>query len=77
MGDASHADLSSICCLAALQFSAVTWRVACNDKFTCALIPWERVVGMVGGDAPTLEVAIVLISGDSRVGEVDIYFGGI
>jgi hypothetical protein len=72
MDDASNADLSSICCLATLQFSAVTWRVACNDKFTCALVPWERVVGMVGGDALTLEVAIFLVSGDGRVGEVGI-----
>ena len=64
MADASHTHLPTVCFLATFQFRDETRRVACYDEFTSALVPWERVIGMmVGGDTFTLEVAMPIISG--------------
>lgn len=63
MADASHTHLPTVCFLATFQFRDETRRVARYDEFTSALVPWERVIGVVGGDTFTLEVAMPIISG--------------
>ena len=82
MADTSHADLSSICSHATIQFRDVTRRVAGYDKIAFALGPRKIVVGMVGSDTGTLEVAMVALilrvnRSHSGGGEVDVDDGNI
>ena len=58
--------LPSECSLAACEFRAVTRRVAGDDEIAFALVPWERVVWMVGSDFITLEIAMALIMADGE-----------
>jgi hypothetical protein len=73
LADAIIVHLPSISCLATFQLGCVARRVAGDDELTFAEVPWERVVGMEGGDGITLEdFAMILIAGDECIGgEVD------
>jgi hypothetical protein len=61
LADAIIAHLTTVCFLAAVQFRAVTWRVACYNEFALALVPWEGVVRVVGSDTLTLKITMMAL----------------